>query len=391
MRLFKGIKDVTAENDIKYRGPFSYRDLRIIGWVAMAIVQVAMVILFSMKSHIRWGVDCDVAAMTTASDILENIGQLSVPIMLVANFGPILNSKSGIKKIIRNNAIFAIGFYLLFILVYFRYLLGSTEHIFGGIGREVVKEVTVIFFSRYLTFNCFIDMLVISSLYFFIVYRPTKHFAGKKLIYFRLLAIIPFAYEVACHVIKGLALGQELFEIPLAVLPLLTNKPVMTFAAFVVIVAFLKAREAVFVYKEGGTHEQYEAFLETNTNSFQFSVVIAISFLLGGLIDLAMTSGLMGIYFGVGLSSFGRELLWNSAYAYANAWGFGKAISLIIGAPIILLFSYTKSHPERTKVNDVIIPIAGFALCAFVWVEGVYDTLMSLPIKPAQNETSASL
>ena len=67
-----------------------------------------------------------------------------------------------------------------------------------------------------------------------------------------------------------------------------------------------------------------------------------------------------------------------------GAWRFGEHYGMIFLIPVILLFSYTRSH-ENQKA-DIFIPIGGVALAFLVGIEGLYQGLvMNLPILIGQN------
>ena len=62
-----------------------------------------------------------------------------------------------------------------------------------------------------------------------------------------------------------------------------------------------------------------------------------------------------------------------------GAWRFGEHYGMIFLIPVILLFSYTRTH-ENQKA-DIFIPIGGVALAFLVGLEGLYQWLvMNLPI-----------
>ena len=59
-----------------------------------------------------------------------------------------------------------------------------------------------------------------------------------------------------------------------------------------------------------------------------------------------------------------------------NSWGFGDSMCLIPMAPIMLLFSYTRTH--KKSLFDMIIPLAGILLIVIVVIEGSYEILLSV-------------
>ena len=63
----------------------------------------------------------------------------------------------------------------------------------------------------------------------------------------------------------------------------------------------------------------------------------------------------------------------------ATAVGFGGSINLIILAPFVLLFFYTRK-PKFPWIS-LLIPLAGIILILFVYFEGVHQLLLNLPMK----------
>ena len=56
--------------------------------------------------------------------------------------------------------------------------------------------------------------------------------------------------------------------------------------------------------------------------------------------------------------------------------GFGASAPLIFMAPLVLLFSYTRTHKNR--VFDAGIPFVGVVLIIFVYLESFYQGLKML-------------
>ena len=63
----------------------------------------------------------------------------------------------------------------------------------------------------------------------------------------------------------------------------------------------------------------------------------------------------------------------------AYSVGFGKSLILMIFAPIVLLFNYTKI--PKNKTVGMLIPVAGIALIALIVVQGAYQLISIAPIK----------
>ena len=57
--------------------------------------------------------------------------------------------------------------------------------------------------------------------------------------------------------------------------------------------------------------------------------------------------------------------------------GIGGAGILLPIAPVVLLFSYTRTH--KNQLIDYLIPVIGVLLSIFVYLEGVYQALQRIP------------
>lgn len=378
MLINKYIHEVNKDNDIKYRGFLSYRYMRIIGWLAMIIAQIAVILGIMAR---KWPATHNLVALQTSSDILATIGQLAIPLFLVANFALIFSARNNIKKLMLTHLGIALTIYIGFLLVYYRYVIDVFTFAAPD-SRELVDAALTILLQNYLTFNVFIDLFMCSSLYFFLAYRPTKIFTDKKVYIFRWFALLPILYEVACIVLKGLSIGQGaigmgLFTLPVTLMPIMTSKPIVTFLAFIVLLLFMKYRQYLYI-KRGGTLEQYEEFIQTNTNSLHFSVLVAIIFAVAAIVDLIASTILYEVF----KSNFADWIATNSAQAtkaykaWIKGWGLGKGFSLIFASPLMLLFSYTKTHSEGSKKFDIILPLVGIIFCILVYLEGFRDFII---------------
>ena len=366
------IIDLNSENDIKYKAPLSYRHIRILAWIMMILVQVSFT-LASMASVANF-MNLPIEAFQTSSDICGFLGQLAVPLFLLANFALILSSQENIKKLVLFHASMAVLIIALYLLLYDRYFVGIVKLVLEPFGITNAKELGDTFirnhFTKYLTLNVFIDLLMCSLLYLFLVYRPKK-IKQKHLIYYRLLVIIPILYEIGCMVVKGLSIGQKLFVLPMELIPFLTNKPFVTFIAFIVMILYLKNQHRIYL-KLGGSEENYKEYLKTNKHSFQVGIVMAICFASAGIIDFIITLLLAG--FIGGLNATSEEL--TSVLASIQAWGFGKGLVLLFASPLLLLFNYQKKYSVKSKNVDMVIPIAGLILCALALIEGFYQIMI---------------
>jgi len=358
MRVNKNIENVCDKNDIKYRGILSYRALRIIAWVCIFLGQ--MTVIFKIGSSLK---NPDFMAAYSATQIpFEIISNLSLPFFLLASFSIILRDRNAIKRLIIQYLCFTFVMYVLFVYFYFHIGYETFVHLYKdpAQAQQMLDEFISLTFDKYVSINVFIDLLMCTLACFFINYNPKEHFKGKNIIYFRLLVILPIAYEIVCFVLRILSGNPGLgLKIPNVVRPLLTTKPPLTFAAFLALSIFVKHREKIFL-KKGKTEEEYEAFLKTNANSLHFSIFCAITFAIVATIDLI-------VLFIVGLPL--TEL--RSA---TNTMNIGRTAYLFLLIPFVFLFSYTRTH--KSKLFDTLLPLIAIGCIIFLYIEGIHILIM---------------
>ncbi len=362
------LHEINATNDIKYRGPLSYRHLRIIGWLSFALTQAGILMAY--------GSSLDKSIAKLLGDIpsfLQGFSGFMMPLFLLATFSTILMAKNGYKRLILQYTGAIIGIYALFAFVYEHYLVGLTNSLFtqGNIqeARETVELIFLLANQGNLAgFNIFVDLLLCTLFTFFVNYQPKKAFKGKWVYLFRSFAILPVAYELACIVLKIRSSFGDI-SITSWIFPLITTKPPMLFVAFIILALFVKIRERIFTSR-GYTHEEYQDFLKTNVNSLHFSLFTSILLIVITIVDFLLFLTLSGfVLTKIGIAGDAASLVKN--------WGFGVCGGVAGVIPIVLLFSYTRTYKDNSL--DIIIPIAGVGLLALVYIEGLYWFLKYLP------------
>ena len=380
------IFDRTAENDIRYRGPLSYRHLQILAWICIAFKILFILTNLSLRinpSQPQW--------LYALRDTFDNIGEFSLPLFLFANFAIILDEKKSYCQQLVKFAGLSLLIVLLYEVILHRYVAG----LFTAVTNDRSTAMNLIDEGVYslasgggLAFNIFIDMFLCTLLMFFMNYVPARFFTGKKLVLFRLMALLPILYEVASLGVRlAVCLGK--LRPPVFVYPFLTTKPVMSFVLFILLVLFVKLRWVRF-RRRGKSREAYQAFQRTNVNSLHFSIYASIMILITGLLDLALhifLSALLAVL-GKGAAEAGavtKEMILQSG-KIASALGFGNHFLMILIIPIILLFSYTRTHKDQ--MGDILIPVFGVALAVIVTIEGLYQCLL-LQIPSLMNQLSS--
>lgn len=374
------LRDRTPENDIKYGGFLSYRHLRIIAWACLIIAQFAVVL------HLEAELEPSSAKIVdTWCTIINIIGSLAVPLFLLANLSTVLQKRGDYKSLFIRFGGLATVLYLFANFVVFHYgyrtmAAFKPESTWADAARFFGQILPLFGKTGYLL-NIFIDMLLVVFMFFFANYEPrVKALQGKRIIIFRLLILLPIAYEVAAVIIKY-HIGMGNLSIPSPVFFLLPSKPPLIFAAFMVIVLGLRISELLYLKRGNHTKEMFEEHIKTKAHSLKISIGISAAFAAFAIIDFVLYLVLI----------FTTFYQYNAAYAgtltqdeidllclvridvFENI-GIGGSMGLILVIPLVLLFSYTKTH-KNPKV-DLIIPVIGVALIIVVILEGSFQVII---------------
>lgn len=364
-RLERQMKRYFDPNDIAYRGPLSYRYLRIIAWVAMALGQLvnadSVAILLTEKSMIG----------TFWSWVLPFVANLSLPLFLIASFSIILNKQKTYKS-------YLITYGSLYLTIGFVFWVILTRYVTSAINAFLEPGSTISgfmgdSFGPKIEINIFADLFVLSAFNFFLNYDPVNKFQGKNLKYFRMMMIIPIFFMVLSYTIKVLAL-YDTISLPIQVYPFLTTKTPVMHLVFILICLYFKFDKKNYV-RLGGKIEEYDDYLKTNKHSFAFSKRVSFLFFIFSLIDfLTLIVMLLIVYGNPEAPALINHLI--------DGLGIGSCSSLFLGIPLIMLFSYTRTHKNNSL--DIIIPIIGIAMCALAYLEVVRYVLVYLASNPAQ-------
>lgn len=357
-RLEKLRKKLLNPNDIKYQGPLSYRYLRIIAWIALIVGQVVILNTLSTKFFSSPFLSDD------WKTVLTIIPELATPLFIIASFGRILDGKRSFKNTILFYGAAFLGVGLGFCFFYARYV----EGLFNKVGiAPTTTEIVAGFLGDKADINVFADLFSFVLFHFFINYTPKRFFADKKIYIFRVMCVFPVAFIIASYVLK-LVINFGSSQLPFYIYPFLATKSPMVFLIFVAISIWIKNREKLFI-KLGATRDEYHKFLLTNRNSLSFSIQLSVLILFFATIDFIITF----IIFLIIYIQTGNIDLYSE---YARIYGTGQCLALIIAIPFILLYSYTRTH--KNSLIDAFIPVIGIALCALVYIEGIYQSVIQL-------------
>lgn len=374
MRKRRKFHEIEIENDIRYRGPLSYQGFQILGWLCISLMVVIMCLNLSMM------LDPASAESTYGTvQVLTYFNTLSLPFLLISNFARILNASEGYRMQLIRNGGGALAIFLVTVLFFSRYVVSLIAQ-FVTDPENVVPVLTGFFREKlqegFIAFNIFVDLFLCTLFMYFLNARPKRFFTGKKTIIFRLFALLPVAYEVFSIVMKGKAAAGDI-TLPLWSFPLLTVKPPMTFVVFMTLALLIKTRELRFC-KHGRTHEEYQAFLKTNRNSLHFSVYLSVILVISAILDFIILV-FVTIYSADSLEAVTDVETVSNLLSVSAAMGFGKSIPLLFVAPVVLLFSYTRT--PKYKPLSTLVPIFAISLMVLMVIEAIYQGLSQFAIQ----------
>ena len=357
--------EINILEDTRYQGPLSYQSFQALGWLSI----VFMVVLAMLDVANR--ADPEVRdRLYHVMNVLALISQLSLPLLLIANFSQLLNSENGYERQLLRNGGAAVGISVAVYIVFERYAVGMLSLIMPE-RQEARGILTALIGAKegFLAFNIFVDLFLCTLFIYFLCGRPKRVFTGKKIILFRMLMIIPVAYEITSMVLKGLSRAGNIV-LPFWSFPLLTVKPPMTYVVFMILAIHLKLRERRFC-KHGRSYEEYRQFLQTNRNSWHFSKFMCVLLIVTAIIDIinmivmaAVTAAINNAY------ETDEQIL--EIVEIVTAMGVGRSVSQLFVAPLMLLYSYTRI-PKRRYIS-MIIPLIGIAFIIIIVIEGIYQS-----------------
>ena len=377
--------ELSHENDIRYRGPLSYREFMILGWLGIICGRIVTVqnLMFRFNSDL-------IPVLQSQHAVLDGISSLSLAFLLIGNFAKILNNEKGYLKQIVVYGGAMLGLFVASVLLYQRYFLDMIRRLAlepENVGPFIRNLFNTFQPNGFVDFNIFVDLFLCTLFMFFLNYHPSRVFTGKKVIFFRLLAILPVGWELFSMLLKVMEAHGDL-EMPFTLFPLLTVKPPMTFLVFMVLAFFVKTREYRFCRRGRHTHEEYQQFLKTNRNSLHFSVFLAVCLIVAALLDalVLIVYSLFGTAIDASKTAVDSEELLMPLMEYnmsvGSAVGFGETVPLAILAPLVLLFSYTRTRKDEVIGRwliapvDTLIPVIAIIIIVFVYVEGIHQTIL---------------
>lgn len=340
IRDYKTINDfdrqaIERADKIKYRGPLSYRFIRIIAMVFVLLPFILLRVALDMPDSMEGVIDY----MFNVFDFLEEI---ALPMFLIAAFCFVLNKPREVRGRLIIYFVFALAIYCGIMIAFYRYAIPLIEKLnpslleTANLYAEANQEILATFGSL-INYNIFIDLFLCTLFFFFTNYTP-KNLGKKGLKVFRACAIIPVLYVIASVIVYGLF---KTGSITLSVwsFALLTCRTPASYIVFFALSLYLQYRKYNYLQR-GGTDAGYGIYFKTKACSLHFSIYCSIVLAIVSLVDFLL-----------------------SFIPGAETWLIGSSYNMVFIIPFVMLLSYSREHKNATL--DSLMPFV--FVCAMIF------------------------
>ena len=115
--------DALIHGNIHYRGPLSYRGLRLLALFVMTISQISVICLFMNQCSIVLDLSVFSKESLTFFNIGSFLGQISFPLLLIASFGIVLSGEERALKTLITYLVLAVLTYLATVLILYNFII----------------------------------------------------------------------------------------------------------------------------------------------------------------------------------------------------------------------------------------------------------------------------
>lgn len=348
--------DIRKHNQ-PFGGLYGYLGLRFVGFAFIALSQLAiMYIIVETSILIDTG---DYTALYTvdfeAIDNLMKLGNVGKPIIMCTLFAIIFVRGKNLIKTIIFFFVTAVLFYVGEVIVLSRVLLPFLKALFMVYELpyeyfDIIYPMLLSYASSFANLNVFLDMFLCTLIYAFLWYTP-KSVPQNKMVFYRLLAIIPYAYIICSFLFSTLYKFNVISYDPIFIDALFCKGSLPSFIIFTSLILFLKYRERIY-YKNHKNDIPFEMYIKTSSYSFSYSVFLAIVLAVISVIEFLL-----------------------NLIPETKLLPFGGNYYLFFAIPFVLLFNVNKI--TKFKIAKAIVPTWMF-FHYFLFVSSIGVFLMSV-------------
>ena len=235
-----------------------------------------------------------------------------VPIfLLIGLFSNLVQERKSIKRTILKYAIFTVAFYLAELIGYYFFLFPMIE----ALGESYALDATTIALAEvgvnslmhiFANFNIFIDLLLCSLFFFFVIYTPKKGFFSRHKKFFRSLVSIPILYLVISIIFTFL--GKDKIEIPLPIMALFSSRGIYAHLFFYVMTIYYKFRRIIYNKNPNNNGLDFKHYLKTQSSKLDFALIMGLVMLVICLFERMFNDLTVAKVYNFSLFSLGRGI-----------------------------------------------------------------------------------
>lgn len=355
----------TMELSFKNRnqlGLYSYLSLRFVGFCFIMISQLALIVFLFTTVRLLKG---DITAFDTIEgsflDLLVGFGTVGKPVIMCSIFALIFEKGKKPFKSLLFYFIMAVAFYISEIIMFeiviepFIKILLREYNLDYSLVSDFYPSIKA-YASSYANLNVFLDGLMCTLIYIFLVYTP-RGYKGKKLVLYRLLTFLPIIYIFISSTISTLYRFNVIYYDSVFVGSLFVKESLTTFIIFFALVIFIKINKHMF---NKTLHEYtYEEYLHSSSYSTAYSFFLASTLVVISIIEYLLTFS-----------------------PYCKQLPIGGNYYLFLAVPFVLLFDVNKKIHK--KWHKAIVPTlmtahyGVFAVSAMMVVTSILEIIADL-------------
>lgn len=213
-----------------------------IKWIAMLLMGA------TLTSSALFYVDIFCLGITDVNSVIiffKNLGSVAIPLFMLYALVNLFQKKQQILHICLTYFILGLLFYLLEIFAFEFVILDFFHYIAQSVTTlpvdSIIDDLSEVLFTAFGNINIFVDMFVCSLFFLFLYCNPFK-LKNKRLIVFRLGAIIPTAYIIISFVLTGL-FNCAIIELTFHTAALFASRPVYAYVFYLGLLAYLMYTE----------------------------------------------------------------------------------------------------------------------------------------------------
>jgi len=354
-----------THGDIRYQGPLSYRIIKILGWLCVLVSTVVGLLSLTMKISPEME-----KGLRSLWQTLYYVSSLALPLLVIQGISRIMRGRGEYWQQLLTYGGFACCIIAIYGIIYQSTVLRLIDTLFlePKMALPIIEKYIEGFGEKgFINFNIFVDIFLCFLIFFFLTVQPKRVFTGKWVLILRFLTILPVGWVIACMILKGQGVAGKAV-LPFWLFPFLTTRPLPVYLLFLFL-SFQVRKENLFSYSNISDDL---ITLPPRRRSFRFAVLLAVSLAAAGILDYLLQFVAAKFFLHAPESVAAADAFdWGMRAAMNIGLG-GDSLALLILAPVMLLYSFTRV--PKWRYTSILVPLAAIGLLILMWSVRVPET-----------------